>query len=233
MVVGCKQPSRSRKLHHCRYDQSLESSFPTSTKLTNNTLSHLQPRKEKPPNLTSTTKINNTPYGLQSPRHEPERTSPIQLHRCATLPNKTPQLSTSPSLLCGQQGSVVSTPTHTPTSQQQKPNNKNRQPHRSSSHPSTSEACTAKPSANEEQRYSYAQDVLPLNRRYVSLATRGRCARCMIAIAVEPARLKLWCRGQGAFAVLVQGFAESVVLSDGPEAGVSVREVVEIERFVG
>jgi len=55
----------------------------------------------------------------------------------------------------------------------------------------------------------------------------------MIAIAVEPARLKLWCRGQGAFAVLVQGFAESVVLSDGPEAGVSVREVVEIERWVG
>ncbi len=94
------RPSQSRNLHHCRYDQSLESSFPTSTKLTNNTLSHLQPRKEKPPNLTSTTKINNTPYGLQSPRHEPERTSPIQLHRCATLPNKTPQLSTSPSLLC-------------------------------------------------------------------------------------------------------------------------------------
>ncbi len=117
MVVGCKQPSRSRKLHHCRYDQSLESSFPTSTKLTNNTLSHLQPRKEKPPNLTSTTKINNTPYGLQSPRHEPERTSPIQLHECAHSPTRLrncphPQAS----CVANREASYPPQPTHPPHS---------------------------------------------------------------------------------------------------------------------
>jgi len=61
------RPSQSRNLHHCRHDQSLESSFPTSTKLTNSTLSHLQPRKEKPPNLTSTTKSTTPPMGSKAP----------------------------------------------------------------------------------------------------------------------------------------------------------------------
>ena len=52
-----------------------------------------------------------------------------------------------------------------------------------------------------------------------------------IASADGEIRVEVRCRGLGAFAVLVQGSAESVVLGDGSEVGVLVREVVGIERL--